>query len=230
MAIFLLLLTLQDVQIPQDPSLETIVNGARTRARRSVAIGPTLGGAVLVAPSPGEGDGAISFGLELNWFKVPVVPDLATIRELIQERFKARLKERLMHLQSPDDAMVRQVYEDVKNEVLGELNVRPHTWEDPQASLALEALYLFRAEAWQVRSTVAIGISKFTLGPSIVVFHTSGLTDLLLGGELAAHLLPTDSVRSPVIDLFLRLDIPVVERDTDATQLIFGGRLQLDLI
>jgi len=224
-----LVLLVQDVQIPQDPSLEQIVNSTLTRARRAVALGPTVGAAAVIAPSPGDGDGAISFGLEVNLFKVPVVPDIGTIRELIQERFKARLKERLLHLQKPDDTMVRQVYEDVKAEVLGELNVRPQTWENPQLSVGLEGAYLFRAESWQVRGIIGVGISKFTIGPTLTVFAAPGFTDFLLGGELGIHLLPTDSPRSPVIDVFIRAEFPTAQ-DQDTTQIGIGARLQLDLI
>jgi hypothetical protein len=172
----------------------------------------------------------ISFGLELNLFRVPVMPSTDTLRELIQERFKARLKERLMHLEKPDEQMVRQVYEDVKAEVLGELNVRPHLFEDPRLSLGLDASYLSRAEAWQIRGILGVGISKVTVGPTIVGFTGNGVTDLMLGGEMAIHLLPMDSARSPVIDVFLRLEVPVIETDRDATQIGIGVRLQLDVV
>ena len=226
----LVLLCAQDVQPPPDPSLEAILSGVVARTRRAIAFGPTVGTAVVYAPSPSSGDGDLSFGLELNLFKVPIVPDPATVRELIQERFKARIKEHILHLQRPaDEALVRQVYEDVKNEVLGELNVRPHAWEDPQLSLNLEGAYLFRLETWQVRAILGVGVSKFTLGP-VLTFHAGVAKDLLLGGELAAHFLPTEGPRSPVIDAFIRLEFPTIETDRDATLLLFGARLQLDII
>ena len=225
-----LLVTLQDVQPPPDPSLESMLMGAVNRARRAIAFGPSIGGAVVYAPSPATGDGEISFGLELNWFKVPIVPDLATIKELIQERFKARIKERIMHLQRPaDEELIRQVYEDVKNEVLGEMNVRPHAWEDPQATLALEAGYLFRSEAWQVRILAALGVSKFTIGP-VLTIHAASINDFYVGAELGTHFLLGDGPRAPVVSPFIRFEVPTITHDVDPTLLIFGARLQLDLI
>jgi len=224
-----LFFTLEDIQPPPDPSLEAILSGVVARTRRAIAFGPTVGSAIVYAPSPSSGEGDFSFGLELNTFKVPIVPSVETLKQMIQERFQARVKERLVHLQRPDEHLIRQVYEDVKNEVLGELNVRPHVWEDPQLSLHLEGDYLFRADTWQVRAILGAGVSKITIGP-VLTFHAGVAKDLLLGGEVAAHFLPTDGPRSPVIDVFLRLEFPTIETDRNAALLLIGGRLQLDII
>src|SRR5262245_50236240 len=116
---FMLFMMQNDIQPPPDPSLEAILSGVVSRTRRAIAFGPTVGASIVYAPSPSSGDGDVCFGLELNTFKVPIVPTIETVKELIQERFKARIKERLIHLQRPDEQLIRQVYEDVKNEVLG---------------------------------------------------------------------------------------------------------------
>src|SRR6185436_18703229 len=79
----------------QMPTIETVVAGTVRRARRAISIGPTVGlwsGAII---GPGDVDAALSFGIGLETFKVPVIPSTETLRALIVERVKAQLKDRM---------------------------------------------------------------------------------------------------------------------------------------
>src|SRR5262245_23755024 len=188
----------------QSPSaFEPIVAGALQRARRAVSFGPMLGGAPVYAPSPGSGDGALSFGLELNLFDVPVAPTPDALHEMIVERTKARVTElvadRIQHGRPRPDRhelaeLARKVFEDVKAEITAELAVQPKLLEKPRLSLAVEATRLFRSEAWQTRLVAGIGIKVVTIGPTLGA-HFGAANDFFLGGEIAAHLTPGDGPR-----------------------------------
>ncbi len=223
---------------PADPSFSDIARGTLTRARRAIAIGPIVGIGVAYAPTPDEADVPISFGLAVYSFKIPVLPDPALVKELIVERTKAKVIERAKQMiaegkPAPDQAelerMAREVFEEVKAEVLGQLSARPKVWERPAYTLALEGVYFTSSEAWQTRLTLGIGIKGFTIGPSLVG-HFADENGMYLGGELAVHLLPTKSPRSPVVDVFVRYDFGVTEATTEADQLTFGARFLLDII
>src|SRR5438552_1655756 len=79
-------------------SMQGIVRGAVQRARRSVAIGPVVGGAVAYLPSPAKLEYPISFGVGLDLFAIPIVPDLDQVREVVVERTKARVTERVQDI------------------------------------------------------------------------------------------------------------------------------------
>ena len=63
--------------------IKRFVGNAIQRARRAIAIGPTVGAWGGVLPSPGAGEGAITLGLGLELFAIEVVPDLGDIKELV---------------------------------------------------------------------------------------------------------------------------------------------------
>ncbi|HEX8109037.1 MAG TPA: hypothetical protein VF516_14995, partial [Kofleriaceae bacterium] len=76
------------------PTIETVVRGTFRRARRALSIGPTVGlwtGAII---GPGDIDAALTIGVGFETFKVPVLPEMETIQDLIVERVKAQLKQR----------------------------------------------------------------------------------------------------------------------------------------
>src|SRR5262249_12980190 len=77
------------------PSIETVVRGTVGRVRRAISIGPTVGVWSAAIIDPGDLDAALTFGIGFETFKVPVLPDIDTLRALIQERVKAQLKDRI---------------------------------------------------------------------------------------------------------------------------------------
>jgi hypothetical protein len=78
------------------PTLQTVAFGALRRARRSVSVGPTIGAWIAAVPSPGEYEQAITFGVGLEMFKIPVMPGPETLKALVVERAKAKLKQQLL--------------------------------------------------------------------------------------------------------------------------------------
>jgi hypothetical protein len=227
----------------QMPTIETVVAGTVRRARRAVSIGPTVGvwsGAII---GPGDIDAALSFGIGLETFKVPVIPSTETLRALIVERVKAQLKDRVKAVfqgRAPSplemSALVAQVYADVRDEILGLRNVRPKTMERPSLTIAFEANRLFGAERWLGRTRVGVGVWKLTLGLSSAVGRVcrGGTCDdgvkVFIGPEVVAHFLMSQNPRASVLDAFVRADFQANGRGIETyDQLVLGVRYLLDI-
>src|SRR6185369_15245286 len=62
------------------PSIKSYAEGTLRRARRAIAVGPTVGvyGAGFI--SPGDVDGALTLGIGLETFDVPVLPEVDSIQ------------------------------------------------------------------------------------------------------------------------------------------------------
>lgn len=228
----------------EQPTIMTVAKGTLRRARRSIAIGPTVGlwsGAII---QPGDTDVALTFGIGIEAFKVPVVPDMETLKTLVMERVKAEVKSRVFDVfkgRQPEpfeaEQFVRQVYADVRAEILGLENVRAKTIERPKYTVAFEANRLFGAERWMGRTRVGIGVWKVTVGLSASVGRVCrgpGCDDVraFIGPEVTLHIIPRKNPRANVIDVFLRSDFQANGRATDATfdQFVVGTRILLDLI
>jgi hypothetical protein len=227
------------------PSLETFARGTFNRARRAVSFGPTIGLWSAAIIDPGEIDAALTFGIGIETFKVPVMPSMATIKALIQERLKAQLKDRIKAaiagrpVDSVDlDQIAVQVYTEVRDEILGMKNVRAKTMERPGYTVGFEANRVFGAERWLGRTRVGIGVWKVTLGLSAAVGRVCrGATcddgiKFFSGPEITAHFLTSKKPRASVVDAFMRFDLQVSGRGTVETydQLVLGARFLLDVI
>ncbi len=222
----------------QTPTARQFAEGAVSRARRSIAIGPLVGAGIAYAPSPGDVDVPLSFGLGAAWFKVKVVPSPSMIQAMIIERSKDKVAERVEGMiargePAPDSEELarigREVLDEVKAEILGYHQVRGKTLERPRLTVALEGTYLPRAGGGQVRATIGIGINRFTIGPTLAG-HFAGPNGLYVGGEVAVHLTPRQGPRPPVIDLYVRYDYGATSGTKGADQLGLGMRVMLDLI
>lgn len=217
----------------QDIPVGKLASNTVSRVRRAVAVGPFVG-AMPVIPGTGEVDGALSFGLSLSLFKVPIIPDSDTIKRIVLERAQARLKAVLeaaaLRGEKPTEDEVatlgREIFEQVLAEFLAER--APRLWEKPRFHMHLEAARLFRTGSWQSRTTLAVGVWRVSLGPTLLVdFHDGA--DLFLGPEMTVQLLPGKGPRSPIVDLFVRVDFAVTD-DARENLTSFGGRFVLDLI
>lgn len=228
----------------QAPTILTVAQGTLRRARRAVAFGPTVGLWSAAYVDPGDIDAALTFGIGLETFKVPVLPDTETLKALVVERFKAEGKQRVLAIlggRQPDpvelDTIVKQVYEDVRREILGLANTREKHLERPQYTIAFEANRRFGAQRWLGRARAGIGIWKLTFGLSASFGRACrgvGCDDGIksfVGPEVTLHVLPTKNPRANVIDVFLRGDVQVNGRgDTTYDQIVIGTRLLVDVI
>jgi hypothetical protein len=225
------------------PSLETFVRGTFRRARRSISIGPTVGLWTGAFINQTDIDAALTFGIGVETFKVPVVPSVATLRALIQERVKAQLKERIKDAfqgRAVDplqvDTLAAQVYADVRDEILGVRNVRGKTIERPRFTVGFEANRLFSNGWWLGRTRVGIGVSKFTFALSAAVGRVCSGENCevsvrgFIGPEVVLHLLTSKGPRASVVDVFLRFDYQVNGRGNGQyDQAILGARYLLDI-
>jgi hypothetical protein len=218
------------------PTIQTVALGTLRRARRSVSIGPTIGAWIAAVPSPGEYEQAITFGVGLEMFKIPVMPGPETLKALVVERAKAKLKQQLLARFRGDptdpialEQFAREIWQEAINEVLGLENVRPRTMERPKLTVALEVNRLMRAEAWMPRLRLGVGVWKLTVGGSFgPAFGDS--TGIFVGPEVVAHFLTSKQPRASVVDVFLRADFEVRHREANTDHLVLGARFLLDVL
>jgi hypothetical protein len=225
------------------PTIETVARGTFRRARRALSIGPTVGLWTAAIIDPGDLDAALTIGVGFETFKVPVLPSMETLQHLIVERVKAQMKQRIVDAfkgRQPEplelDALVKQVYEEVRNEILGLKNVRPKTFERPRYTVGFEANRLFSADRWLGRTRVGIGVWKVTLALSAAVGRVcrGGTCDdsvkAFIGPEIVLHALPSKQSRASVIDAFVRADFQANGRGVETyDQLVLGARYLLDV-
>ncbi len=217
------------------PKMQSIVFGTVRRARRAVALGPTVGAWGAYIPSQEMGEHALTIGVGLELFRVPILPDLATFKALLAERVKAKLREqivaRFLGVPPPPaelDRMASEIFEEVKAEMSGQVNVRAKTMERPWLTLALEAERLNRSDLWVGRTRVGVGFWKVTAAVTVgAAFGES--TAVLTGFELATHFLLSKGARTPVVDVFVRYDFAVTP-DDELDLLTLGARFLLDVI
>ena len=227
------------------PSIKSYAEGTLRRARRAIALGPTVGvyGAGFI--SPGDLDGALTLGLGLETFDVPVLPETESIQDKIVERAKADAKARAEQMyqgRKPDpvevDQLAAQAYADARKEVLAVEATKPNTLEDPSFTLALEADRLLAADRWLGRLRVGFGVSKVTLGLSASFGRAcrgDGCNDSVrafVGPEVVVHVQTSKQPRSNVIDAFARFDLQATGRSDGTTydQVVLGARFLLDAI
>lgn len=224
------------------PTIETVARGAFRRARRALSIGPTVGLWTAAILDPGDIDAALTIGVGFETFKVPVLPSRETLQDLIVERVKAQMKQRIVDTfksRQPEplelEVLVKHVYEDVRNEILGLENVRPKTFERPQFTVGFEANRLFGADRWLARTRVGIGVWKVTLALSAAVGRVcrGGTCDdgvkAFIGPEIVLHALPSKQPRASVIDAFVRADFQANGRGVETyDQVVLGARYLLD--
>lgn len=225
------------------PTIETVARGAFRRARRALSIGPTVGLWTAAIIDPGDLDAALTIGIGFETFDVPVLPTMETLQDLVVERVKAQMKQRIVDTfkgRQPEplelDAFVKQVYQDVRNEVLGLENVRPKTFERPKLTVGFEANRLFGADRWLGRTRVGIGVWKVTLALSAAVGRVcrGGTCDdgvkAFLGPEIVLHALTSSQPRASVIDAFVRADFQANGRGVETyDQVVLGARYLLDI-
>jgi hypothetical protein len=209
---------------------------ALVRARRMISLGPTVGGAFIVAPDGGHVDGAVSLGLSVIKFKDDLF-DVGSWQERIQERVKEKLQKRLLEL-ALDPATVdpetmkkigAEVLEEVKAEILAEFEARPKINPKPSFLLGLEVARQLDSTAWQIRLGFGIGVGPIAFGPSAVV-HIGDDSAVALGPEIDYHLLLGKGPRPLTLQIFLRYDFFLGNRDVLPDQASLGLRVLPDIL
>jgi hypothetical protein len=220
------------------PILLDIAKGAFRRARRKISIGPTLGlfGGHGYADTT---DVALTFGLGVEIFKIPVWPSIDNLRAIIQERAKAKLKQIIVDSfkgQLPDEQtaikFAKEAWMEAVEEVLGLRNLRAKTMERPQLSIGLEGNRYFDSEVWATRLRAGIGIWKFTLAASVSTAFGDPKISIYAGPEIVVHFMMSKGPRSSVLDVFVRGDFELRSRGEPYSHDVYalGLRYLLDII
>lgn len=207
-----------------------VVERTVARMRRSIAIGPTVGTWGGYAPSPASTDVALALGVGIETFDIGSLPD---VQELVVEKTKAKLRERLEHAQGiPSRAeleeLAREVYAEAKADALAQLTAAPRTFEPPKLGIALEADRLSRADVWQLRLRAGVGVGPVTVGATAA--YGFGDSSVHVGPEIVAHALLSDGARTPLLDAFVRYDFEVAHREMNTDTVVVGARFLLDAI
>lgn len=207
-------------------------------------MGPTVGVWATDLVDTGDVDAALTFGVGVETFRVPVLPSTETVKALIVERVKAQAKERIAQAfqgRPPDpvqlDAIVAEVYAEVRDEILGVTNVRAKTLERPRFTFGLESNRVFGAERWLGRTRVGVGVWKVTLAASLAVGRVwRGATcddgvKVFARPEVVLHVLVSKNPRASVVDAFVRFDVQTNGRGSETyDQLVLGARYLLDVL
>lgn len=205
-----------------------IAKGGFDRFRRSIAIGPHVGG-IIGFDTDGNNANGFSAGFALYTFDIKVFDIQRMVAEAIRERVKERVKEIIAGGGvAPADLgeIARQVAADVKAELLGQRMSRK-TIEKPQWKVLFE--YLHFVDANGARAGVSKGVKNLSFGLGLGGLRGGGETIIIVGAEMSLHLTPIGRSRTPVVDLFLRADLPLKGPNSELI-LLGGGRLLLDIL
>jgi hypothetical protein len=194
------------------PGLERIAKGAFRRARRAVSIGPTAGAFAGYFPDAEQADYAITFGLGVEVFKVPILPTPDNIKALVIQRAKAKLLARQLGVGDAKQ-IAREAWDEAIKELFGVEGIAYKTMERPRFSLAFEGNRFLDGEVWATRLRAGIGISKITLAASFATAFTDPKTSVYTGLEVVTHFMVAKQPRSSVVDVFFRADFEVRNRD-----------------
>lgn len=205
-----------------------IAKGGFDRFRRSIAIGPEVG-AFAGLDLDGHAANGFSAGLAVYTFDIPVFD----VQRIVADKIRIRVQERVKEIivsggAAPADLaeIARQVAADVKAELLGQ-ETKQRTLEKPEWKVLLE--YLHFADANGVRAGISKGVKQVSFGLGLGGLRGGGETIVIAGAEISLHLTPIGRARTPVVDLFVRADLPLKGPNSDLVFLA-GGRLLLDLL
>jgi len=196
------------------------------RARRGIAVGPLVGGYGQIDAKDSVSGGGLSFGLGLYMWETPVG---LRLREVIEERVKAELRARMLEGKDIDgDQLIADIIEQVIRDVLdggaGSQTLRPS-----KGSIVLEGFaQLGDVSGFGARLKVGAGLGRINLGLIAGVAHANDTTTALFGAEVSMHLTPIGQKRTPVFDIFARVELGA--RDELPVHGAIGARVLLDVL
>ncbi len=211
----------------------TIARLTAQRVRRAVVVGPFVGLAPGTTVDAGDRHLGVLFGLDLSLFKVPIIPDAATLKQIVQDRVQARVIEAVKQAAlggttmslAEQQTLAEELVAAVRDQFLEER--RGRRFERPSLRLVIESARWTGADAWANRTTIAKGVGPVSIGPSLTVLSAT-TTELAVGLELSVQALLSRGPRSPVADLFVRYDLGLTDGSDDVIGV--GLRLILDVI
>ena len=217
-----------------EETLKRVASENVRRLRRSIALGPLVGASGHYLDGPDRVDGGASVGLGVYLFDVPTT---FALDKVVLDRAKAELKVELKRLadegRTPTgaelEALVRRIYTQARDEILGKTPRADKALEDPRAGFVIEGQRMFRSDAWQLRFVPSLGLSAFSVGPSIAL-HLGDRSTLLVGGEVSVRVLPEDGPRSKVVEIFGRAEFPLGHRELVGAHYGAGVRLLFDVL
>lgn len=223
-----------------------IAKGSFNRARRAIALGPEVGISIgRLAAATAELETPISFGLGLVVFKVPVLPSMDLVRDVIRARVKARLIEQLKIAmaggqvspprQQDIERLAVEIYESLRAEILGQMAARARRFERPRFGIHLEGGFWPRASEGEGRLTGLYGLGRISIGPTLALHVRSDAPDFEggLGGsfgvEVDFHIMMSTGPRSHPAIVYMRGESGVTSK-VDYQLVSLGVRLMLDAI
>ncbi len=201
------------------------------KGRRSVAVGPWAGGAVVGNTTRGVFGGSAHVGFGLYLFDDPLI-DLGDLqRRLTVMAFKKITDEDFRRGDSEGRKQkIADLAREVKADIKARLKGEPTMWPKPKLVVNAEAnLKLSNAQGNQIRAGAGFGIDRFSLGATVGAEFGGGTTSLLLGPEVGTYLFLGDGPRPWLLGLFARYDFRLTSANRNQT-LSVGARLVFDLI
>ena len=212
-----------------------IAKNAVQRARRSYVIGPDTGAAFRLN-TDGDADLVVSGGAAFISFDIDIVPDERALFEFARERAAALLTKRVQQSIAKGkrptnkelEVWARETGDRVIEEILERLE--PRRFEKPQFAVRLEGTYLVRQTAGEVRLTGSLGLVYAFLTTGLVLGIDESKVDLLVPVEVSVPLTLTMTPWSPLVEGFVRVDIPTTGRDRRSEAFLVGLRFVMDVI
>ena len=122
---------------------------------------------------------------------------------------------------------MREVAADVKAELLGARGGR--ALEKPSLGIIVEGVRLMSPDGWQGRLGLSKGLGPVSAGFSAGFQRAGGETSPLVGIELSLRVTPIGRQRTPVFDLFTRVEVAFEDGQRRVATLV-GLRALLNLL
>lgn len=212
---------------------KTVAKRLLDRARRAIAVGPSVGIAPVMNLDSNTTDLQLSFGVQLLRFDNPLPPKriVSMLKAKALSEYTRRLGAAIAGGEQPGPAVrkriVNEVREAIKDELL--LKLRPRRIEKPSFAVRAEVDHLLDAGAWNLRVMVGLGVGPafLSIGPGIEINDGAAL---VIPTEVSVPVQLSKKVRSPVLDVFLRGELVATDRDAREDRVLLGARLVFDLI
>jgi hypothetical protein len=229
----------QILRVVDSESLRLIAEATRRgfrRFRRSVTLGPTAS----VGPSvPLDGDAStrtyVSGGLGLLVYDIPVLPTpddlrsmaLAMVKDAVEVQVRAAAARGEVMSEQEVRRLAAEAWQRLKDRLL--LGMTPRHLETPKLVATGEVGHLVGIRAWDVRAMLGLGV-----GPVFVSVGASLLFDrdfaLVIPAEVSVPVLLTDGLNSPVVQVFVRGEMPVTGGEDELRRVVIGARVALDVL